>query len=52
MKMVGAGKGGQPRPCLVSAKEKDLRWELWQVTTTSGRKKEIKKLLEEMNNEK
>lgn len=46
MKSVGAGKGSIQRATLVSAKEKDLRWELWQVTTTSGRKKAIKKELE------
>ena len=51
MKMVGAGKGGQPRPCLVSKKEKDLRWELWQYTTTSARKNQIKKELEAMKND-
>ena len=45
------GKGSWVRPRSISLAEKDLRWELMSSKTTSERKEEIKKILEEMKKE-
>ena len=49
MKLSEAGKGDRRRCSLVSGEEADLRWELWQSTTTSSRKKEIIEKLKKLN---
>lgn len=46
------GKGFDRRKSFITIEMEDLRWELWQSTTSKKRKEEIKKRIKELENTK